>query len=305
MEIIKENIFNQIQITILKIMWLESNIIFIENILKIFYISKEIVNSKDEFELINSVYNLIYDKEEPILFKVDGKNNLIFRKEVNECFYLLISGLCLNVVSKDIKSIKIDIKDYYYKLGDINKILQNLTHNLNLYINESYIISELLKIIEYQLYKGQNNIDYIEDIRKKLIQNSKILRKNRPDKTTDLIKNFLDLNQKLKEEKNEEFKNKYFDMLKYIYIQEIKKVKDIDYRASLLSELMKEKEIIKISNDIFQLLLKIYIDKSNFKKTKDLLLKNKGDLIIKLIDKYLSNLKTDYYLALSETIKIH
>ena len=302
MEIIKENIFNQIQITILKIMWLESNIIFIENILKIFYISKDIVNSQDEFELFNSVCNLIYDKEEPILFKVDGKNNLIFRKEVNECFYLLISGLCLNVVSKDIKSIKIDIKDYYYKLGDINKILQNLTHNLNLYINESYIISELLKIIEYQLYKGQNNIDYIEDIRKKLIQNSKILRKNRPDKTTDLIKNFLDLNQKLKEEKNEEFKNKYFDMLKYIYIQEIKKVKDIDYRASLLSELMKEKEIIKISNDIFQLLLKIYIDKNYFNETKDLLLKNKGDLIIKLIDKYLSNLKTDYYLALSETI---
>ena len=32
------------------------------------------------------------------------------------------------------------------------------------------------------------------------------------------------------------------------------------------------------------------------------MLKNKEDIIIKLIDKYLSNLKTDYYLSLSETL---
>jgi hypothetical protein len=111
------------------------------------------------------------------------------------------------------------------------------------------------------------------------------------------------LNKKLKEEKNESFKNKYYSTLKYIYLQEIKKIKEDSYRAAILGELMKEKDVIKISNDILQILLENYTDKENFEYIKDSLLDNEDKyIIIELINRYLSDDTKDYYLALSETI---
>ena len=66
---------------------------------------------------------------------------------------------------------------------------------------------------------------------------------------------------------------------------------------------MKEKEIIKKSNDILQILLQSYIEKEDFIYTqKDLLDNEEKYVIIQLINKYLSDNTTDYYLALSETI---
>jgi len=300
-EIIKDNTSNQINITIIKIMWIESNINYIENILKAFDISKDIVYDKDGIDLNKKIYDSIYDKENPIQYVIDEVNNPEFSKEVKECFYMILAGLCISIMSKDIKLEEIRIKDYHDRLKEINKILQNLNHDLKINLNELYIIDELLKIIEYQLDKGTKNIENIEEIRDILIDNSKIIQKNKPDKITNLIKNFIDLNQKLKDEKSIELQNKYYDTLKYIYMQEIKKINEITYHAAVLGELMKEKEIIKKSNDILQLLLKFYVDKDYFIETKEQLLKNKDD-IIKLIDKYLSNLKVEYYLSLSETL---
>ena len=66
---------------------------------------------------------------------------------------------------------------------------------------------------------------------------------------------------------------------------------------------MKEKEIIKKSNDILQILLQSYIEKEDYIYTQEDLLDNKDKyIIIQLIDKYLSDNTKDYYLALSETI---
>ena len=85
-------------------------------------------------------------------------------------------------------------------------------------------------------------------------------------------------------------------------MQEINKVYEIAYRATVLEQLMKEKEIIKKSNDIFQILLNKYLDKNNIFDAQRKLLNSKDDIIIKLINKNLLNPKAEYYLALSETI---
>ena len=301
-EIIKDNLSNQINIILLKIIWIESNIDYIKSILSAFEIAKDIVNDKDGTELNLKIYDIIFDKECQIQYIVDEERNSEFTREVNECYYILLAGLCLSITSKDIKLVEIKIKDYHDRLKEIYKILQNINYNLKIYLNELFIIDELIKIIEYQFEKGIKKLENIEAIREKLIENSKIIQLNNSKKIDNLINNFLDLNNKLKEEKDEQFKNKYYETLKYIYMQEINKVYEITYRATILGELMKEKEIIKKSNDIFQILLDLYIDKNNFIDSKEELLKNKDDIILKLIDKYLSNHKADYYLALSETI---
>ena len=60
----------------------------------------------------------------------------------------------------------------------------------------------------------------------------------------------------------------------------------------IFEEIIKEKEIIKISNDILQILLESYTDIKEFENLKDNLLKSK-DNIIKFLDKKLSDYKRD------------
>ncbi len=299
-EIIKDNKNNEINIIILKIIWIESNRNYIESILKSFEISKDIMNYKNGIELNQIIYDLIYDTESPIKYIVDKERNPEFTREVNECFYILLGGLCLSI-TENIKLVEVTIKDYSDRLKEINNILQILNHDLNINLNELCIIDELINIIEYELDKGIKNIKNIEIIRNYLVENSKIIQKNRSDKFSKLIDNFMNLNKILKEEKDEKFKNKYYETLKYIYMQEIKKIKDDTYRAAIFGELMKEKDIIKKSNDVLQLLLQSYLEDIMY--TLEDLLNNKDKyVIIQLIDKNLSDNTTDYYLALSETL---
>ena len=84
-------------------------------------------------------------------------------------------------------------------------------------------------------------------------------------------------------------------------MQEIKKINEDAYRAAILGELMKEKNIIKKSNDILELLLESYLEDFMFTR-EDLIDNKKKYIIIQLIDKYLSNNKTNYYLALTEIL---
>jgi hypothetical protein len=109
------------------------------------------------------------------------------------------------------------------------------------------------------------------------------------------------MNEKIKKIKIDKTKDKFYDTLKYIYMKEIEKINDKVYCAAILEELIKEKEIIKISNDIFQILLESYTDIEEFDFLKDNLLKSKNN-IIKLLNSKLPDESRDYYLALSESM---
>jgi len=65
------------------------------------------------------------------------------------------------------------------------------------------------------------------------------------------------------EDRNED--KDYYDKLRYIIFKEIKKVSDPSYRYKILEKLLLEKEIIKKSNNIFQILLKNYLKIDNYK----------------------------------------
>ena len=123
------------------------------------------MNDNDGIELSQMIYDSIYDKERPIQYIVNEERNQEFKRDVNECFYILLAGLCLSVTSKDIELVEITIKNYYNRLKEINNNLQNLNHDLNLHLNELRIIDDLIKIIECELEKEIKNIG---DIRKKL-----------------------------------------------------------------------------------------------------------------------------------------
>ena len=198
-------------------------------------------------------------------------------REVNESFYLYLAGLCLSVTTNDMDKME-SIGNYCGILKEINKIVKNINDDLGTYLNELYIIDELIKIMDYN---PNTKKKIIEEIRNKLTENAIIIQKNQSNKNTKLIENFYGMNESLKKIKNEHSKNKYYATLKYIYKKEILKINDKVYCATILEEIIKEKEIIKISNDIFQILLDSYTDMEQFESIKDDLLKSKDNKAFK------------------------
>ena len=93
------------------------------------------------------------------------------------------------------------------------------------------------------------------------------------------------------------------DILGYIFYKEIKKISDSNYHLKILDKLLENKDIIKKSNNIFQILLKKYIKtgKDEFSKNKNNILNSK-DEIIKIFDKQLNDNKNSNYFVLTETL---
>jgi hypothetical protein len=291
--------FNETNIILLKIIWIESNKNYIKNILEIFY--QAIIIIPDDNLLYQIIEDTIEDKNNPIIYVLD--KNIEHRKEINQSYYILLSSICLSLISNDIKLDMKTIHDYNSQLKIINKILKTLDYELILNLNEIYAIDELIKIIEYQFQKGIN-IKNIEKIRDNLRESAINLQN---DRVNDLGKNFLEILKILKEEKKDQKYNiQYYDTLIYIFLKEIEKLNNIEYHKTILLELIKEKDLIKKSNNILEQFIQSYFitenNKDDFCNAQENLL-NGDDVIISEIEKNLSNKKNDEnYLALRETL---
>ena len=319
-EIIKNNIGSPIKLVLIKIMWIESNINYISNILMIFEKAKEFFNDDGKI-LYNMIEEKINDENKSIRYITNENRNPEHTREVNECYYIFLAILCFIITSDKIKLTEslnlssdkkddniatVEINHYCGILKEINNILQNISTDLLLYLNEMYIIDELIEIIELQKLK-KIDIEKIQKIREYLRKSAEILQNNQPDKINELIGNLDDIYKELSISKDilikedKKYYDKYYDTLRFIFYKEINKIADINYRVKILEYLIKEKEIIKKSNDIFQILLKQYVKKNNFKKARKLILEGK-DEIIKVIENNLLDSQQDNYFSLTETL---
>ena len=291
-------------ILLIRIIWLESNVNYILNILNIIDNAKTIFNN-DKL-LFKKIEEEIYQEDKIIIkYITNEKRNPEITKEVNQCYYILLAGICNCITSDEIHlieytdnnnysdEIQIEINYYCEKLKEINKILQALSDDLYIFLNEMYIIDELIKVIE--IFKKKINIEKIQNIKKEIRENANIIQKyyNIKDqfKFSDvLINNFEKIYELIT--KNEEIYKEdkdYYNNLRYILLSEIKKISDIDYRFNILEKLLEENEMIKKSNDIFQILLKSYLKKNDkFKDNRKNILEG-NDIIIKLIEDKLDN----------------
>ena len=299
-KIIKENENNKINILLIKIIWIESNVNYILNILKIIDLAVEIYNNKE-----NNLYKEIEDliSKNNIKYLTNEKKNPEHTKEVNECYYILLASICYSITADKVNLIDnekdniIKIHYYYIKLKEINKILQNLNNVLFIYLNEMYIVDELIKVIELLNY----NIKKINEIKNYLIENAKIIQKySFKDETNEKLSEELNDNLDkicdllMKEEKS----NDFYDKLRYILFKEIKKLSIDNCRYHIFSKLIDENQMIKKSNDIFQILLHNFVKKDKFKDNISKIL-NSTDEILKLIEEKLND---NNNFVLSETL---
>jgi hypothetical protein len=76
-------------------------------------------------------------------------------------------------------------------ITNINKILQILNDDLNIYLNEMFIIDELIKIIE--IFSKKKNIEKINEIKNLMRENAFIIQKynnNEVKLIDELVNNF-------------------------------------------------------------------------------------------------------------------
>ena len=273
-----------------KMIWVESNVNYILNILKIFDKAIPIFNYNST-KLFNMIKKLI--NENKIKYIINEKRNPEHTKEVNECYYIFLASICYSITSNEIKLTMsmsnkdndiIEINHYYYILIDIYKILQNLNDNLFIFLNEMYFIDELTKIIE--IFIKKKSIEKINEIKNLMRENTLIIQKysNNEDKLSfELINNFEAIYDSIINDEIIDKNDKNFcDKLRYILLKEIKKISNIDYRYKILEKLLESNEMIKKSNDIFQILLKNYV-KKEYKVNRNEILN--GDDIINILDK--------------------
>ena len=274
---------NNVNFLLTKIMWIESNVNYILNIFKIFENAMQIFNN-DEKKLYDKMEELIF-KEDKIKYITNEKKNPKHTEEVNKCYYLILASICYSITSDDIK---MEINHYNFILKEINKILQNLNDDLFIFLKERNIIDELIKIIE--IFKKNNDIKRINEIKNLLIENAIIIQKYADSddlfKLSDELINNFETMYKLIYIKDKNKGEDYYDKLRYILLKEVKKISDINYRQKILEKIIEEKEMLKKSNDIFQIVLKNYVKKDKFEGRMNEIL-NGNDIIIKFIDQKL------------------
>ncbi len=315
-EIIKNNIKEPIKVMLIKIIWIESNINYISNILKIFELAIKLFND-DGIKLYNIIEQKLSDENKEIKYIVSETRNPEHIREVNECFYILLVAICYSITSDELLlsesySIKdkdrVEINLYCGILKEINKILQNLNEDLLLFLNEMYIIDELIKVIELQNLK-KIDIEKIQKIRKHLSKSAEIIQNELPDKIGELKSNLDDIyrellipNEEIIKEKGNIYYDKYYDTFRYIYYKEMKKVYNDNYHSRILEYLLKEKEIIKKSNNIFQILFRQLIKvNKDFKKVRKNILESKSK-IISYIESNIGDNQQKNYFSLTETL---
>ena len=172
-----------------------------------------------------------------------------------------------------------------------------MNDKLYLFSNELYIIVELNSIIN--LFKLQKNeyidIQIFEKIINNLKENIDIVKENAFDKTIKLKNNIEELYNLLSDNISNKDK-KYYSLLRNILIQEIKKIKDKNYRFNLFKDyIINDKEILLYANEIFDLLLKGCVSPLKEKmKTSIENFENRGDQILIEIEKKIKEKKNEY-----------
>ena len=307
-----ENTEDILKLILKKICWLESNINYIIDILKVYKNLNDNFNKENErqenneklFEIINNnITNLnlkyITNKEK------NPENTAI----VNECYYLILASIIYSILPPNIdfnKMKSLELNHYIDSLISSSKIISDLNDNLKIYLSEKYILEEFILIYKILEENNKSNSGLLYNFSEVLKDNSLIIQNNFNNDqkivSEELLENYKKLYNLLTEKLCSTDKN-YFDLLKNIFFKEINKLNDIDYRTMIFDDLIKENEVIKKSCCIFQILFDdiIKTSKEKYIKTLKNLLDNQSEIIL-IIENILKNNKEENYFTLMETL---
>ena len=313
-KIISENDDN-LKIFLIKILWMESNYDYIINIIKIYNKLSSLEPKNEKDILFNDIEK--YIKNGIVKYIAQEKRNPEHTKEVNEYFYIMLASICQCITNEDLlnKLVSDEFPNFIENCQNSLDIITKLSDELLLFLNERYIIEEFLLIIEGINKMNLNDKDFSINILMKLKSLSNIIQSEEDNKIKLLIESFLDINEYIIKEldinkmNNEENENnelnkndvESYDLLVRFYLKEYKRLIDINYRTTILEQVLNNDEIIKKSLELFKLILKNILQPEidKFEKILDKF-DNKTDDIYEMIEKKDSVILDDTLLYLFE-----
>ena len=298
--IIENNQSNLLKLVI-KINWLESNKDYIIKILNIYDILKNIFEENEYIKIIESTLN-----EEKLRYITHEKKNPEITTEVNECFYKILASFCYSIIPPYIDFKKqIGSNNYIDCLINAMKIIKSLNDDLSIYSIEVDLIEELIQIYEVLSLNEKLDKEKLTNICMAIKKNNSILQMNKEIQSDKLIEEFKNFISELNKAINYEDK-KYFELLKFIFFKEIRKVPNVSYRTAIFQEVIKDPEVLINSNDILQILLFPLVKprKDFFPKSISEILSSTDYDVAVIIENILENESGEdkIYNALSETL---
>ena len=296
-EIFEDNKDNSVKIFLMKLSWLEANKNNVFDIINIYSILRNIFDDDRLYKYIEE-----YIKNKKIVYISEEYRNSKQAQEVNECYYIILVSMCLNILPPKIE-IQMNDNSYFQNLNIAAKYIQSLVNQLQIFLKELYVLDEINKIYEVVSINNFGINDYIfTDAINIIINNNDILQSTDDDKYEKLSSSF----RKLYESLNKIFDHesiKYYKLLSFIYYKEIRKITDPNYRITIFEYLIKDNEIIVNSMNILKMLLQSLVIKKmeTFKSPLNNILNSEKEAE-KLVENIIKDEKENSYLALSETM---
>ena len=293
---------DSVKLFLIKINWIESNRDYIIKILNIYDILSNIFNKNEFIKIIKESLN-----KEKLRYITNEKKNPDITIEVNECFYKILASICYSVIPPNIDfKQKIELFDYIDNLKSAMKIIKSLNNDLLTYSIEVELIEELIHIYDILELNEKVNYDRLNEICESLKKNNEILTSSIEIRSDELIDEYKNLYDILKKTLKYTDKN-YYELLRFIYYKEIKKVPNVSYRAAIFQDVIKDVEVIVKSKDILDILLHPLVNPEITKfhlSLNEITLSKDYDIAI-IIESILENENEENFKALSETLIYH
>ena len=257
----------------MKIVWLESNSQYISILLKIY--QKISVHEKN---LMNKIDKIIDNHE--INYEISERSPK-HTEEINSSFFFMMESL-LKIITTDFE-IYNNLKDeefydFINSLKEINQDALRLVNELIIFSKEVFTIQEFLLIEEKLNNVNKSNINNILNILNIISDHTKFTNILIADesKYQDLSNNVQKLYDFLLE--NLGNTNNFTELILNVFVNEIKKLKNGEYRKKLVEIILNNPNLISKSYEFISIIIKTLIDNSadsimdnldNIKNNKD------------------------------------
>ena len=257
----------------MKIVWLESNSQYISILLKIY--QKISVHEKN---LLNKIDKIIDNHE--INYEISERSPK-HTEEINSSFFFMMESL-LKIITTDFE-IYNNLKDeefydFINSLKEINQDALRLVNELIIFSKEVFTIQEFLLIEEKLNNVNKSNINNILNILNIISDHTKFTNILIADesKYQDLSNNVQKLYDFLLE--NLGNTNNFIELILNVFVNEIKKLKNGEYRKKLVEIILNNPNLISKSYEFISIIIKTLIDNSvdsimdnldNIKNNKD------------------------------------
>ena len=298
------------------ILWIESNNKYIILTLMI-YQKLSFINLLNE-----KIEKMINDKE--IIYEYGTKRSPFGTKIVNECFFLLIESMIKLILNENNLYNKIirknnNLYDFINNIKEIYHYASQIDYELNLFSKELSNLNSFIQIIEIFNEFNIDNEENIKNLIELLAKKNKLNNINNDlskKEIETLFNNIKELYEFLKSKIG--FHKNFSKIINNMFYGEMKRIKDENYRKSIIEIILNNRDIIKDSTQCFIIIFNEILGNNSIDSIKEGDDKiNKFNIYFELIEKafnenmdnklileqMLLNLFESYFYVFFETIK--